>query len=240
MSLVFEILRRAAGDLFLPRVLSVLFLPMLVALVFWGALFWAFGDAWLAGLAALLAGVPLPDWMGAGAAAWLLGAGAIFLLGLLLLPAIYVTALLVTSLALMPLLVGVVAARHYPDLARRRGGSLAGSLANGLFALAVYVLAWLVTLPFWLLGPFGAAISVLLNAWLNQRLFLYDALSEHASGEELADLRGHGGWPLYLLAALLGLLHFVPLFNFLAPVYMGLAFAHYGLASLQQLRERPS
>jgi hypothetical protein len=37
---------------------------------------------------------------------------------------------------------------------------------------------------------------------------------------------------------LAALLHFVPLFNFLAPVYMGLAFTHYGLAKLDELRNR--
>lgn len=41
-----------------------------------------------------------------------------------------------------------------------------------------------------------------------------------------------------MLAALPGLLHFVPLSNFLAPVYMGLAFTHYGLVKLDELRNR--
>jgi hypothetical protein len=41
------------------------------------------------------------------------------------------------------------------------------------------------------------------------------------------------------MAAFLGLLHFVPVLNFLAPVYMGLAFTHYGLEKLDQLRNPP-
>ncbi len=91
MAFIFEIPYRAAADPFLPRVLGAMFLPMLIALAVWGALFWACGDTWL---------------------------------------------------------------------------------------------------------------------------------NPH----------------LYLLAALLGLLHFAPLFNFLATVYMGLAFTHYGLARLDELR----
>ena len=235
MAFIFEILRRAASDLFQPRVLTVLFLPMLGALTLWGGLFWAFGDAWITGLTGLVAGTPWPDWMGSTLAAWLVAFGTFFLLALLLLPAIYVTALLITSLVFMPLLVNVVAGGRYPALEKRQGGGFVGSLANGVYALVVYLLVWALTLPFWLLGPFGFAVSVLLNAWLNQRLFLYDALAEHADKQELATLRRQGGWPLYLLAALLGLLHFIPLFNFLAPVYMGLAFTHYGLAKLEQL-----
>ena len=236
MPFLLETLRRAAADLFQPRVLSVLFLPMLAALAVWGGLFWTFGESWVAGLTRLLADTPWPDWMGAAVAAWLVALGTWFLLVLLLLPAIYLTALMITSLVIMPLLVGVVAKGRFPALERREGGGFFGSLGNGVFTLTVFLAVWLLTLPFWLLGPFGFAVSVLLNAWLNQRLFLYDALAEHADARELAELRAAGGWPLYLLSALLGLLHFVPIFNFLAPVYMGLAFTHYGLAKLEALR----
>lgn len=237
MASIFEILRRAAADLLLPRVLSVMFLPMLGALAVWGGLFWWFGATWVAGLQGFVASAPIPGWLGAAAAAWLMGFATFMLLAVLLLPAIYITALLITSLLFMPMLVGIVAERHYPELTRLQGGSFAGSVGNGLTTLAVYLLLWLITLPFWLLGPFGAAISVLLNAWLNQHMFMYDALAEHASAMELRQLRRDAGWPLYLLAALLGLLHFVPLLNFFAPVYMGLAFTHYGLDKLAQSRK---
>jgi hypothetical protein len=237
MTPIFEILRRAAADLLLPRVLSVMFLPMLGALAIWGGLLWWFGATWVAGLEGFVTAAPMPDWLGVAVTGWLLGFATFMLLAVLLLPAIYITALLITSLVFMPMLVSIVAARHYPELAHQYGGGFAGSLSNGLTALAIYLLLWLITLPFWLLGPFGAAISVLLNAWLNQRLFVYDALAEHASAAELQQLRRAGGWPLYLLAALLGLLHFVPLINFFAPVYMGLAFTHYGLDRLNQTRK---
>lgn len=239
MAFLFDVLRRAALDLLQPRVLTVVFVPMLAALALWGGLAWVYGEAWLAGLTALAADIPWPDWLGTAPTAWLVALGSLILFGLLLVPAIYVTALLITALIFMPLLVGVVADGRFPGLERRRGGSVLGSLFNGVYALAVYLAVWLVTLPLWLLGPLGAAASLLLNAWLNQKLFLYDALAEHTDARELAQLRRQAGAPLYLLSALLGLLHFVPVFNFVAPVYMGLAFTHYGLAQLDTLRARP-
>lgn len=236
MAFLFDILRRAAADLFQPRVLTVLFVPMLAALALWGVLAFVFGEAWLAGLTALAADLPWPDALGAAPLTWLVALGSVVVLALLLVPAIYVTALLITALVFMPLLVGVVADRRFPGLARRQGGSFLGSLGNSVFALAVYLGVWLLTLPFWLLGPFGVVISVLLNAWLNQRLFLYDALAEHADAQELAQLRHQVGGPVYLLSAVLGVLHFVPVFNFVAPVFMGLAFSHYALDQLARLR----
>lgn len=236
MSFVFDILRRASADLFTPRVLSVMFMPMLVALVVWGGLAWWFGATWVSGLEGLLTDIPRPDWLNGMVTGWLTGFATYLLLALLLVPAIYVTALFITAIVFMPILVKVVGDKHYPQLARMQGGTMLGSVANGVYALVVYILIWILTLPFWLLGPFGLAISVILNAWLNQKLFLYDALAEHASPQELKQLQKEGGWPLYLLAAILGLLHFVPVVNFLAPVYMGLAFTHYGLDKLNQYR----
>ena len=238
MAFLFAILRRAAADLMRPQVLSIMFLPMLLALLLWGGLFWAFGTVWVAGLEGVFDASSVAGWLGPTLAGWVVGMGVYMVLILLLLPAIYVTALFITSLIFMPILLSVVSRQHYPTLGRQYGGSFLGSLGNGLFALAIYLLVWLVTLPFWLLGPFGAGIAIILNAWLNQRLFLYDALAEHASSAELATLRAEGGWPLYGLAAFLGLLHLVPVINLFAPVYMGLAFTHYGLESLARLRRQ--
>ncbi|PIV87702.1 MAG: hypothetical protein COW48_10115 [Hydrogenophilales bacterium CG17_big_fil_post_rev_8_21_14_2_50_63_12] len=237
MASLFAILRRAAADLMQPRVLAIMFLPMLLALILWGGLFWGFGTLWVAGLEGVFNDSPLPGWLGPTLAGWVIGMGVTMVLILLLLPAIYVTALFITSLIFMPILLSVVARRHYPELGRQYGGSFLGSLGNSLFALTIYLLVWLLTLPFWLLGPFGAGVAIILNAWLNQRLFLYDALAEHASKEELARLRAEGGWPLYGLAAFLGLLHLVPIINFFAPVYMGLAFTHYALEQLARSRK---
>jgi CysZ protein len=236
MNLVLAIFRRAGADLLRPRVLSLMFLPMLAALLLWGGLAWVFGAAWLAGLEGTLTGFELPAWLAGLSLGWLAGLLAHALLVLLLIPAVYVTALVITAVVFMPLLVNVVAQAHYPLLERQQGGTFMGSLANGLFALLIYGLVWVITLPLWLLGPFGLAISILLNAWLNQRLFIYDALAEHASPQELQRLRRAGGWPLFLLSGLLGLLHFVPVVNFVAPVFMALAFIHYALGQLAQDR----
>jgi len=78
----------------------------------------------------------------------------------------------------------------------------------------------------------------MLMAYLNQRLFRYDALAEHASREEYAQVIERSTLKLYLLGAVVGLLQFVPLLNLFLPVYAGLAFIHLCLAELQQLRLR--
>lgn len=237
MDAILQPLGRAARDLLTPRMFTLALWPMVLSLLVWAALAWWFGAAWKAEIAAFLAGTPLADlaaWMGAE---WLTAYAAVLVLALLWLPAMYVTALLITSVALMPIIVDHVAGAHYPELARRQGGSLTGSVANGVFALALYLFAWLILLPVWLFAPFGMLVGLLLNAWLNQRLFMYDALSEHADAGELKTLRHAGGWRLFSLSGLLGLLHLVPLINLIAPVYMALAFTHHALDTVDRTRK---
>lgn len=230
-------LQRAAQDLLAPRMLALVLWPMGLSLLLWTGLAFAFGTTWKAEIAGLLAASPFQSLVQWSGAEWLMAYAAIAILTLLLLPAMYLTALLITSLFLMPFIVNFVAARHYPELARAKGGSTMGSVVNSVVATLLYILAWIVFLPVWLFAPFGILVSILLNAWLNQRLFMYDALADHATATELKDERHAGGGRLYLMSTLLGLLHFVPVINFLAPVYMGLAFTHHGLAALDATRK---
>lgn len=232
MDLILRALGRAGQDLFSGRMLALALLPMGLALLFWGTLAWLFGAAWKDGVVELLAATPLQTLAAWSGADWLLPYAAIVFLTLLWLPLVYVSALLITSLALMPVIVGFIAGRDHVALERRRGGSVAGSFGNASLALSLYLIGWLLSLPLWLFGPLGALASLWLNTWLNQRLFLYDALAEHADAEELRALRTEGGWPVLGLSGILGLLHLVPLFGLLAPVYMGLAFGHYALDRL--------
>ncbi|OZA48867.1 MAG: hypothetical protein B7X81_02995 [Hydrogenophilales bacterium 17-61-76] len=120
--------------------------------------------------------------------------------------------------------------------ARASGGSLVGNLWNALVALLLFIALWGVTLPLWLMGV-GVLVPFIAAAYLNQRLFRYDALAEHASADEMAALfkSERGGW--WGLGLLTGLLQFVPLLNLLGPVFAALAFIHYGLARLRQQRD---
>lgn len=219
-----------------PRMLSLVLWPMLAAMVLWvGAamLFW--GD-WIGSLTAMLQTTSLEQWVSHGFLAVLSHYLISIILVLLLLPAIYVTALMITAVFAMPMMVNHVAGNYYPELERKRGGSAAGSVANAVLAIAVYCAGWVLSLPLWLFSPLALVLPVILMAWLNQRLFRYDALAEHAGKQEYRQVIERATVRLYLLGALAGLLQFVPLLNLLSPVYIGLAFIHLCLAELKQLR----
>jgi CysZ protein len=87
-------------------------------------------------------------------------------------------------------------------------------------------------------GVLAPIVPVVLSAYLTQRLFRYDALSEHASAEEYRAILKTSRGRMYALGFVLALLYFVPLLNLLAPILSGLAFTHFGLAQLCELRAK--
>jgi CysZ protein len=105
-------------------------------------------------------------------------------------------------------------------------------------AVGAFAGLWLVTLPLWLTGIGAVVVPALNSAWLNQRLFRYDALSEHASREEFDEIVKRERWGLYGLGLTLAPLYYVPFVNLAAPVIAGLAFTHYCLSALANLRRR--
>ena len=224
----------AARRLLHPKILRIVLWPMLFALVFWGALTWLFWADWLATLNDWAR--PAVSFLQQYALAWIAGAFTAILLVLVITPLALMTALLIAATIAMPMMVDYVAKRDFPDLQRRHGGTALGSICNALIATAVFAGLWLLTLPFWLIAGLGAVFSLLLTAYLNQRLFRYDALADHASRAEFDRILQQSGNGFYGLGLFVALLYFVPVVNLLAPIYAGLAYIYFGLARLQQLR----
>jgi CysZ protein len=229
-------LKRALRDLIQPRILSLIIWPVLIATLLWGGLalffrapLYAWVQQWLTsyGVSGTLFGINF---------GWLGDTLALLLFFALLLPLINITALLITSAFAMPLLLRYVGEKDYPELETKGGGGIWGSVWNALIGVSVFSVLWIVTLPLWLIPPLGMVLPIVLSAYLNQRLFGYDALAEHASEPEYQTLVKQTRSNLWLLAILVAFIQFIPLANFIAPVFMGLAFIHYTLARLRLLR----
>jgi hypothetical protein len=225
------------AHLFHPRMLWLMIWPMLIALAVWGTLallLWKRLALWLAEI--------LKPWIEPALGfvrldfgdATLIAANVI--LFLLFVPLVYLTALFILGVFGMQKMVDHVAARSYPQLERRRGGGTAGSVGNGLVALAGMLGLFLVSLPLWLLPPLWPLIPLVILSWGNQRLLRYDALAEHADQVEMARIFRERRGALYLLGFLLALLAYVPFVGFVGPVVFGLAFIRYLLGALQESR----
>jgi CysZ protein len=240
MNEISKALIRAFGSLLHPRMLLLMLWPVVIALVLWLGLAFAFSSqaaAWLqlqfdhsAAIGWAISVWPLS--LIATNLAWIL-------LALLFIPLVLITVVLIIGVFAMPMMVGQVAERAYPGLARRQGGTFAGGLWNSVMALAWLALLVLLSLPLWFFPPLWPVLPILLFAYLNQRVFRYDALAEHASGWEMETLFRRHRRELFLLGVVLAFVGLIPLLGFFAPVYGGLAFIHYCLARLAQLRDEP-
>jgi CysZ protein len=237
MNSVVSALVEAFKTLLHPKMLALMIWPMLVAVVVWVLAAMSFWDSWVTSVTGMVQATPLEQWMAHGFLAVASHYLIVTILLLLLFPAIYVTALLITSTFAMSMMVNHIAEKSYPELERRHGGSNAGSIVNAGVAILVYGAGWVLSLPLWLFTPLAMILPLLLMAWLNQHLFRYDALAEHASGEEFTRVIAQARGRLVLLGIVLGLLQFVPLLNLFSPVYVALAFIHLCLAELKRLRQ---
>jgi len=227
-----------------PRMLWLMIWPMLVAVAFWGlvALFlWVKTALWLAGVL----GGWIEPWLGTLSGWVSLDLGFVtmvlshLLLFLFYVPLVYLTALFILGLFGMDAIVEHVASRHYPQLARRRGGSVAGSVWNGMVTVSGMIGLFILSIPLWFIPPLWPLIPVAVLGWVNQRVLRYDALAAHANADEMLQVFRAKRMGLYWLGVVLALLAYIPVVGLFAPVIFGLAFVHYTLGALAELRNAP-
>lgn len=214
MNMIARAWSRALRSQFSGRILLLSLLPLALSVVLWGGLLWMYLQPLLDWLHALFA-----DYGGFAASGSILSMLGLTMLKamvvpiaamLLLLPLMIVTSLLFMGVVAMPAIARHVARRQYPDLEAKQGGSLLGSLGVNLFAMVVFIVLWLVSLPLYAVPPLALAAHALLWGWLTARVMGYDALAAHASVEERhVLLRRHRG-QLLAIGTLSGLAGALP------------------------------
>ncbi len=233
MSGVVQALFRSFATLARGRVWLLLLAPAVLALVAWIVLTVFLLDR----LISIFLDLPPMTWMTSWGALWLSQLFAALGGWLLIIAAAYLTAILLAAILILPLLLNHVAATDYPELARMGKDSLAASTWNTLSAALLFMAGWLLTMPLWLVPGFGLLLPLFWMAWLNRRTFAYDALAVHATDDEWQVLRKQHAAPLLMLGVTLALLAHLPLIGLLAPTLAALAYIHYTLEALRQLRQ---
>lgn len=182
------------------------------------------------------------------------------LLLLLIIPVIIIVSLLFVAMLMTPAMVSLVAARRFPQLERKLGGSMLASLFWSLGSTLLAVVALVVSIPLWLIPPLILVLPPLIWGWLTYRVMSYDAMVDHASSEERRQIFKEHRMPLLAIGVLSGYLGAAPsliwasgaMFVAMAPILVPVAiwiytlvfafsslwFAHYTLAALEQLRKR--
>ncbi|WP_027457701.1 EI24 domain-containing protein [Dechloromonas agitata] len=148
----------------------------------------------------------------------------------------YLTASLLAAVVILPLILNHLSASEYRDVAAMGKDSFVAAAMNSLVASVVFVLAWVATIPLWLIPGFSLLIPLLLMGWLNRRTFAYDALSMHATESEWQAIRRDQKTPLFMLGLTMALLAHIPVIGLLVPALAALSFVHYGLEALRRSR----
>jgi hypothetical protein len=139
------------------------------------------------------------------------------------------------------------------------GFSALAGVWHGFWVMTVLAVAWLLTLPLWLLPGMVLIVPAWLMAWANMRLFSRDVLVEFATRQECEALRQQHRAALWVLGFVSTLpvflphmvwltgAAFVPFLPALAAIAVwlyimvalatGLLFSHYLLAALKHLRD---
>jgi hypothetical protein len=266
MSELLRAFAQALVTLFHPRMLWLTVFPFLLAALFWGGLFWIGGDAVLDWVRIWLEHWSVTQFLYRAFGA--LGIAGIhmlivpFVVLVVAMPLIAVSALLLIAGISMPAVVKHLCTRQFAALEALHGGSWYGSIGHSLGATLVFLVLMLVSLPLWLIPPLFALVPPLLWGWLAYRVMTYDALAAHATRDERrAIVRAHR-LPLLAIGVVTGLLGSLPtllwassvMLIVLFPVaaigaiwlyvlifvFSALWFAHYCLRALQRLRARTS
>jgi hypothetical protein len=263
MSKLLDAFWRAAMYCLHPRVIVLSILPLVIMGVVSLALGYFFWDSAAEAIRVQLGSFELVDAM----VRWLegLGLGQLqsvlpkVLLLLLIIPVIIIVSLLFVALLMTPAMVALVAERRFPQMERKRGGSLFTSLFWSLGSTLLAVVALVVSIPLWLIPPLIVVLPPLVWGWLTYRVMSYDAMVDHASSEERRQIFKEHRLPLLAIGVLSGYLGAAPsliwasgaMFVAMAPILVPVAiwiytlvfafsslwFAHYTLSALEQLRK---
>lgn len=259
---MFDAFWRAVAYCLHPRVIALSFLPLVLMVALSFALGYFFWDgavasvmAWFEAFDLVQAFLGWLERMGMGS---LRAVFAPLIVLVLATPVIVLLCLLLVAVFMTPAMVDLVGQRRFAHLEKRRGGSFIVSVFWSLGSTLLAVVVLVLSMPLWLVPPLVLILPPLIWGWLTYRVFAFDALATHASGDERRRImREHRG-TLLLMGVLCGYLGAAPsllwasgaMFIALAPLLVPVAiwvytlvfafaslwFAHYALAVLERLR----
>ena len=214
MNLMLDSFWRAAAYCMHPRVIALSFLPLVIMVglaLGLGYFFWEPAMDWVrVSLNAVSLMSTFWNWlqnMGMGNLKTVL---VPLIVIFAVTPVVVILSLLLVAMMMTPAMVTLVAERRFPTLERKKGDSLAVSVAWSLGSTLLAVFVLILTIPLWLVPPLILVLPPLIWGWLTYRVMSFDALADHASKDERREImRKHRG-PLLVIGIITGYLGAAP------------------------------
>lgn len=233
---------KAFIDLFRPRILFLVIGVPLLAVGLWGISGFLLFPWMQSGLQSLLVAWNVESFFNetfGSLAAESLGSGILLvILLILLLPLIYWTSLILLSTLALPWIIRTLKPR-YPALQQLGQGM--GAVAGWAIMFRVFMIAvplYILLLMLIWLPPVFPVGTFILGAWVNSYFLSLEILSEMVDRKTMTKLMKKHRVSIWLMGAALMFLLGVPFLQLITPVFAGLWFTHWWLATLSE--ELPS
>lgn len=230
--------------MFHPRLLRFLFLPVGVGLglgvAFWVLLFGpmeALTESWALAVAQwsfwpdLFRSMFSPE-MGKWGIFWVLFP----LLAIFVIPITMLLVIGLSSIFTIPVIHKHLKKSYNIDPAKKGKFLSASQIVNILVSTVIYASLSVLCFLMWFIPLVGPLASFLNLTYFNYRVFIVDALSEHATDDEIKKIKSVYGRDLGLISLALTVLAIIPFGFFFYPLYGGLVHCHWGLRRLEEIR----
>lgn len=180
----------ALKDLARPKVILAIILPFLFSIVAWigiSFLFWDNVSGFVSSLMAiewvqqLISQFPSLQSFAEGLLSFTIKFIFVFLF---VLPLMAITATILVSIFLVPVLVTEIRKTDFPKLVKKSSSIFTGTATTMSYSIK-YFLSWLGSLPLWFVPLAAFVIPYLLLSWFNSRVFTYEVLTEVADVSEI-------------------------------------------------------
>ncbi|MCR2747045.1 EI24 domain-containing protein [Limnobacter parvus] len=242
MNNAMSILFNALVDSFRPKMLMLTLVSVAIASVFWLVVIWLSIDPLVNAAMWALSFVGLDFSVEALATdAAFLGWLKFILVPLavfgLLWPIVATSAVLLAGLYVTPPVVNYLTDKEFQGIAKKGDSGTVMSLWVTLKAVVVFLIAWIVTLPLWLIPGMAFVLPVLLTAYLLMAVMRFDSLAGHATKLEIKEIKKRDSTSAWLIGLVCAFLSFIPPILLIMPVMSALAFTRHYMGALVKVRE---
>ena len=222
MNEILTALKRASAMMFSPRIWALIGRPMLISLLFWGVaialVWWLAGDSIVGWIHGLQFGHAADVSWWQRVVNWLIGIGSLIVCSLIFLLLVVLSSMFVISAFGMAHINAAGATRYFPDLAARQGVSMWRTMRHTIGWTLWFAFFWIVSTPAYLVAGLGALLQTGVIARFNQKIFVLDALANHADPLEYEHIAQQHNRNLFGLGLVVTLLGALPTFVWLGSV----------------------
>ena len=242
MNNAISVLFHALVDSFRPKMLMLTLVSVALASVFWLVVIWLSIEPLVHAAKWFLSYLGF-DFSGQAAStdSALLGWLKFILVPLavfgLLWPIVATSAVLLAGLYVTPPVVNYLTGREFQRIEKKGDSGLVLSVWVALKAVLVFLIAWVVTLPLWLIPGVALVLPILLTAHLLMTVMRFDALAGHATKLELKEIKKRDSTSAWLIGLVCAFLSFIPPILLIMPVMSALAFTRHYMGALAQVRQ---